>query len=385
MTTLDISNKTISPYLRHLIDKAKQSVKHPYEHTKTAKADILFVYNRAKKEGFTPFEARRLVEEEITTVSNRYLREILPAEAKQIQDHSRQNQLKNISAEQVPPEELNTNDMDNVSLTTKHKVIEIDDNNSTTDQGQQLQTEVTQSQPLQEDDEEPLSSAVQIEEDIKDSIESKNSISDIELQNKINEANARQKAGKFAYMSDEEFNKRVQHFNMVFDDFSHEQLTDFFEQDEKSRDMQKRLILNSFYSHEFDEKLEKYVIKWNEMKKLYVELIELFFMDNSSTFVVLEDAIFHIQNALKDNHGFSFTDALAKYVSEYFIDRDTQEYLIYRYGNEENKDLGFANWRDNLHKTAREREMDKMFLLEEQRKYWAENHDSEENDEDIKE
>jgi len=74
MTAIDISDKPISTYLQELIDKAKKSVKIAYEHTitaqkhtRTAKEDILSVYYQAIKEGFGIRQARKLVEQEITT------------------------------------------------------------------------------------------------------------------------------------------------------------------------------------------------------------------------------------------------------------------------------------------------------------------------------
>ena len=49
------------------------------------------------------------------------------------------------------------------------------------------------------------------------------------------------------------------------------------------------------------------------MKKLYVELIELYCRHNSNNRVWLEDAIYNIQQDLKDYHNFAFTDALTIY------------------------------------------------------------------------
>lgn len=69
--------KAISPTLSNLIAEANYSFQ-------SAKEKILTVYNYAiQKEGYTPQEAGKLVYEKIVTVSKRYIREMLPDEAKQ--------------------------------------------------------------------------------------------------------------------------------------------------------------------------------------------------------------------------------------------------------------------------------------------------------------
>lgn len=65
----------ISQHLQDLINVANASIK-------TFAEQILEIYHTAKKEGFTPEEARILIDERVVTVSSRYLREILPDEAK---------------------------------------------------------------------------------------------------------------------------------------------------------------------------------------------------------------------------------------------------------------------------------------------------------------
>ena len=67
--------KPISDFLQQLIDEANQSLA-------TSKERILYVYNQAIAEEYTPKEARQIVEEKIVNVSKRYLREVIPDEAK---------------------------------------------------------------------------------------------------------------------------------------------------------------------------------------------------------------------------------------------------------------------------------------------------------------
>ena len=103
------------------------------------------------------------------------------------------------------------------------------------------------------------------------------------------------------------------------------------------------------------------------MKKLYDELIELYCKDNSSDRISLHDAIDSIQEDLKSYHNFSFTDALSSYVTEHFLDKKTKEYLIKKYGNEVNHNLGFEEWERDLMKTSKERKLEKQMMLQESR------------------
>jgi len=70
MSELQLSSK-----LQLLIDEANKF-------TKTWADKVLAVYDQAKIEGYTPQEARKLVEEKIFSVSSRHMRRILPAESK---------------------------------------------------------------------------------------------------------------------------------------------------------------------------------------------------------------------------------------------------------------------------------------------------------------
>ena len=70
--------KKISSTLSNLIAEANYTLEN-------AKDRILAVYDYAvKKDGFTPSEARDLVEKKIVNVTNRYIRKILPEEAKKM-------------------------------------------------------------------------------------------------------------------------------------------------------------------------------------------------------------------------------------------------------------------------------------------------------------
>jgi hypothetical protein len=84
---------------------------------------------------------------------------------------------------------------------------------------------------------------------------------------------------------------------------------------------------------------------------------------------------------LKSYHNFSFTDALSSYVTEHFLDKKTEEYLIDKYGNDINNDLGFKDWRNNLRKTRKQREWEKQKMLNEFRKNKTKRLNKEDQDE----
>jgi len=81
MTTTAIENKKkgISDFLQKLIDEANEAIQQSQV---TIKEKLLYVYNQAIEENYTPKEARKIMEEKITVVSSRYVREVLPDEAK---------------------------------------------------------------------------------------------------------------------------------------------------------------------------------------------------------------------------------------------------------------------------------------------------------------
>ena len=96
--------KPISDFLQQLIDEANTAIEKSQI---TIKEKLLSVYQQAKQEGFEPKEARKLMEEKITAVSDRYVRQVLPDEAKQQQDHSIRQLVNKPLGGTVPPEALN--------------------------------------------------------------------------------------------------------------------------------------------------------------------------------------------------------------------------------------------------------------------------------------
>lgn len=73
--------KSISPILSNLIAEANFTIE---QQETTLKEKLLAVYDQAIKEEFSPKEARKLMEEKIPKVSDRYIREVLPDEAKNL-------------------------------------------------------------------------------------------------------------------------------------------------------------------------------------------------------------------------------------------------------------------------------------------------------------
>ena len=70
------TTRTMSQHLQDLIDAANRT-------TETLGQQIIEIYETAKKEGFTPMEARALITVKVIKVSDRYIRRILPDEAKE--------------------------------------------------------------------------------------------------------------------------------------------------------------------------------------------------------------------------------------------------------------------------------------------------------------
>ena len=97
--------KSISPHLLDLINAANNSIS-------TLKEQILEIYETAKTEGFTPQEARILIEVKVVKFSDRYLRRILPDEAKD------QNKVR--VAKDFDVEDLIGNEEEVVNSTTDH-------------------------------------------------------------------------------------------------------------------------------------------------------------------------------------------------------------------------------------------------------------------------
>jgi hypothetical protein len=91
----------ISQHLKDLIDAANDTIR---EHYDTLKEQILEIYKTAKLEGFTPFQARLLIKDRVVDVSDRYVRSVLPAEAR---DQSKKNLYIKHDAEDVPHHSLN--------------------------------------------------------------------------------------------------------------------------------------------------------------------------------------------------------------------------------------------------------------------------------------
>lgn len=99
--SIEKSTTEISPILSNLIAEANFTIEQSQT---TIKEKLLAVYEQARKEGYTPQESRKLMKEKIVNVSDRYIREVLPEEAKQTKYA---NKELNSNAEQfrIPEEE----------------------------------------------------------------------------------------------------------------------------------------------------------------------------------------------------------------------------------------------------------------------------------------
>lgn len=116
--------KPISDFLQQLIDEANTAIEKSQI---TIKEKLLSVYEQAKQEGFDPFQARKLMEEKITAVSDRYVRNILPDEAKYTEKARRPLKLPDISESEVcgtVPQISQEPKQNNVNITTNHEIID---------------------------------------------------------------------------------------------------------------------------------------------------------------------------------------------------------------------------------------------------------------------
>lgn len=93
-TSLEKTTTSISPRLTNLIAEANFTLEN-------AKEKILAVYNYAvQNDGFTPIEARKLIKEKVVNVTDRYIREVLPEEARETKFTPKR---RNSNVELVPP------------------------------------------------------------------------------------------------------------------------------------------------------------------------------------------------------------------------------------------------------------------------------------------
>ena len=104
--------KAISPHLQDLIDAANTSIV-------TLKEQVLEIYHTARNENFTPQESRLLIQVKVVAVSDRYLRQILPAEAKN--QKMVRKLSKNIDTEDFEDDENEEEESENI--TTEDKKI----------------------------------------------------------------------------------------------------------------------------------------------------------------------------------------------------------------------------------------------------------------------
>ncbi len=408
---LPITTKQPSDELLNLIEDLKSNLIK-------AKDLFILIVNKAREEGFQDKEIDTLLHSKLKEIIPRktlyrYRQEFLPLAINKRNNHPEQSSITSESNDTIDnkistlPDEVNqvyqkenltnitTNEQEkyenisNVSFETFNNESQENDKkvvNIPTSQSEMNYTEPKPTTPFVErsQDTTPIvvikSSSIRkiqeggyIPQEVSDSLEV--GLDQIDLS----------KVEKWQYESDEAFAERVDYLDYRLDSLSPEEFDWFLNLPKEQLDFQKRCMLNSLYHEQYFDKLEQFFHVWQVMKKLYVELIEFYCKGNSNQRIWLSDIILGIQENLKDNHNFSFPDALSKYVSQHFIDKKTKEYLIRKYGNELNHTLGFEEWEKDLAKTPKERQWEKQRLIEESReatKKYLEEHSTEE-DEDF--
>ena len=127
----------------------------------------------------------------------------------------------------------------------------------------------------------------------------------------------------------------------------------------------------------YDEVIE-FIEHWDQMKRLFRELVEIDLyktLDKSpNEKLSIQDAIYNVLDYLENDimgcgKKLKFPDGLARYISQYFIDQETELYLKIKFQTPRINDdtLGFNEWRKELAKTPKQRREDKKLFLEQLR------------------
>ena len=130
------------------------------------------------------------------------------------------------------------------------------------------------------------------------------------------------------------------------------------------------------------------------MKRLFIELVEIELYktleQNPNENLSIQAAINNVLEYLKGSElvcprrlsrkKLKFPDGLARYISQYFIDQNTERYLKLKFRplpprTNDDDTLGFNEWSNKLAKTSKQRRNDRKLLFEqrrEERKHWLE-------------
>jgi hypothetical protein len=409
MTTINLESY-VSPQLQELIQEANHSIH-------TAKEKILTAYNYAiENDGLTPKTAAKILREKLD-FSDRYIREVLPLEAKELKfankstpkndDHDQAERVPPTTIElqeqhredsgsdkiteesdfsdkaniKTPPNNLNENEtmVDITPLTDNNTEIE-NFNGDTISSTTTTTTTITTNDELDNQSVSTSSSSkiigpneflsqydeIEILKQMlyKQRQENRYLINEIrQLRNLDPQSIIVSRENEEEAIEDEKINLSVQNDT------------------ERISDEMGELI-----SYDEDKVIE-FIEHWDQMKRLFRELVEIELyktLDESTDETPsIQSAINSVLEYLKGSEfvcprglirkKLKFPDGLARYISQYFIDQKTERYLKIKFRpllprtNNDDDTLGFNEWKKELGKTAKQRKEDRRLFLEQHR------------------
>ncbi|MGD1834269.1 MAG: hypothetical protein ACPKQO_00925 [Nitrososphaeraceae archaeon] len=125
--------------------------------------------------------------------------------------------------------------------------------------------------------------------------------------------------------SDHEFEARKRYVNKWLSNMSKEELQRFDSLPIEDQKFFVKLRASDMHFFEYEKNFDEFKIKWLEMKKLYIKMIELLILHEKNR-VNIQDAKDAIKQDLIDSK-IGITDTLLKYINQYFIDKATYQML----------------------------------------------------------
>ena len=135
----------------------------------------------------------------------------------------------------------------------------------------------------------------------------------------------------------------------------------------------------------YDEgRIEEFINHWDQLKRVFREMVEIALdkAEENHKKMSIQQAIYDVLYYLEGHRirdldrgsaaakTLKLPEGLTRYISEYFIDQNTETYLRIKFSTPRVNDetLGFTEWRKELAKTPKQRKQDKELFLEESRK-----------------
>jgi hypothetical protein len=394
MTTINLESY-VSPRLQELIQEANHSIQ-------TVKEKILAAYNYAiETDKLTPKTAAKILREQLH-FSDRYIREVLPLEAKEVK-FANKSTTKNDDhdeEERVPPTLNELPDQyqdssnkvaeesdlpDTVNITTAYDVNEVETIDTTPSSNDE-------NYEIKNFNDDTISTTTTITTTDEDNRQSSSSITTIEPNEYIRQ------------YDDIEVTKQMLHYQIEKNRYLVNQIRELRgaeplkvskeEQEEELEDERMKLEIQNDTEEMVgkdeplfinDESLiTEFISYWDQLKRLFRQMVEmaLYRAEKDGEKLSIQDAIYDVFYYLEGHRGLSnirlkLPDGLARYISEYFIDQKSEMYLKIKFQvPRKNEDtLGFKEWRKELTKTPKQRKEDKKLFLEQSRentKRWLE-------------